>query len=244
MCGRFTLTSPPEEVAREFELAETPELRPRYNIGPGQSIATIRIDPARAGRVFEWRRWGLVPHWAKDPAIGNRLINARSETLDEKPSFRTAVRKRRCLVPANGFYEWAKGTRQPHHIALEGGRLFALAGLYERWSPKDGGEAGEIESCTIVTTEANGKLAPIHSRMPVILRPEDVAAWLDPGQGATDALLATLRPWPDGDTVVTPVSRHVNAVRNDDPECLAPAPLASESAQLGLDLESDSGPER
>jgi putative SOS response-associated peptidase YedK len=252
VCGRFTLTSPPEEIASEFELADVPELRPRYNIGPGQKIATIRLDPEHARRVLEPRRWGLVPHWAKDPAIGNRLINARAETVAEKPSFRTALRKRRCLVPANGFYEWAKGSKQPYHIARRGHRLFAFAGLYERWTSKDGGET--IETCTLVTTGANLSLAPIHHRMPVMLQPEDLEAWLDPEQGATDAVLSLLRPWPADDTIATPVSRHVNPVRNDDPECLAPAEVAPAPAQLGLgfdpgsdpaaDSDPDPGPER
>jgi putative SOS response-associated peptidase YedK len=243
VCGRFTLTSPPEEVASEFELADTPGLRPRYNIAPGQKVATIRLDADPMHRVLEPRKWGLVPHWAKHPAIGNRLINARAETLTQKPSFRTALRKRRCLVPANGFYEWAKGTQQPHHIAREGGALFAFAGLYEQWGPNEEGEA--IESCTLVTTEASPRLAPIHHRMPVMLRPEDFATWLDPAQAATDAVLALLRPWPDDDTVVTPVGRHVNNVRNNDPGCLAPAEVAPEPAQLGLGLgrDSDTGPE-
>jgi putative SOS response-associated peptidase YedK len=238
VCGRFTLTSPPEEVASEFALGDVPELRPRYNIGPGQKVATIRLDSEHARRVLEPRRWGLVPHWAKDPAIGNRLINARAETVAEKPSFRTALRKQRCLVPANGFYEWAKGTKQPYHIARRGHRLFAFAGLYERWTSKDADET--IETCTLVTTEANLRLAPIHQRMPVMLPPEDFESWLDPEQAETDRVLSLLRPWPDNDTIATPVSRHVNAVRNDDPECLAPAEIEAAPAQLGLGFEAGS----
>jgi putative SOS response-associated peptidase YedK len=160
----------------------------------------------------------------------------------DKPSFRAAIRKRRCLVPANGFYEWAKGTRQPYHVSRPGRALLGFAGLYERWSPEGSDET--IESCTVITTGANPRLAAIHHRMPVVLAREDFATWLDPEIGASEEVLALLRPWPEDDTVLTPVSRHVNDVRNDDPGCLEPCEAPGAPAQLGLAIGPDAGSER
>lgn len=221
MCGRFTLTTPPEEIARCFDLDAAPDLAPRYNVAPTQDVATL---DARAGGGCEiaLRRWGLVPHWAKDSRIGSRLINARSETVAVKPSFRDAFRRRRCLVPADGFYEWAaggRGPRQPYHVRRPDRGPFAIAGLYERWRADDG---SWLETCTLVTVPANGRLAPVHDRMPAILPPGHWDAWLDPGQREAARLLPLLVPCPDDDLELAPVSRRVNRPAFDDADCLAP----------------------
>jgi len=223
VCGRFTLTASPEVVERSFGLDETPQLRPRFNIAPGQDVATIhRGESGRS--VLALRRWGLIPFWARDPKIGARLINARAETLDAKPSYREAFRRRRCLVPADGFYEWAaagRGPRQPHWVARTDGACFAIAGLYERWkSPQD----EWLETCTLITTDANERLRTIHDRMPVILEPADYALWLDSRLCEPERLRALLRPQPGDDFELRAVSQRVNRPDHDDPACIAPLP--------------------
>jgi putative SOS response-associated peptidase YedK len=220
MCGRFTLTSSGKELARKFELSDAPELRPRYNIAPSQEIAAVRErEPGR--RLLEPHRWGLIPAWAKDPAIGNRLINARCETAADKPSFRSAMRARRCIVPADGFFEWAgKGAdRRPYLIRMRDAVPFGIAGLWESWRG-DGGEV--IESCTLLTSEANRVVGSVHHRMPVILDPGSFGRWLDPQQRDAGSVADLLGPCPDDWLDVVPVSRHVNNPRNDDPACLVP----------------------
>ncbi len=229
MCGRYSLTTPAEAMRRLFGfVGPLPNLPARYNIAPTQLVPAVR--PAHGGsgeRELVSLRWGLVPFWAKDPAIGAKLINARAEGLAEKPSFRAAFRARRCLVPADGFYEWqatAHG-KQPYRIVLKGGAsaappLFAFAGLWERWDKAPGGPP--VKSCTIVTTEANALLRPIHGRMPVILAPEAYARWLDPATAAKDAL-ALLGPYPAEAMMVYPVSARVNSARFDEPLCIEPA---------------------
>jgi putative SOS response-associated peptidase YedK len=219
VCGRFTLRAAPQEIAGHFGVEDVPELAPRFNIAPAQEIATVFVPDAQADFALQLRRWGLVPSWAKDERIGNRQINARVETVAEKPAFRDAFRHRRCLIPVDGFYEWsgAATVKQPHHIGLEGGGVFAFAGLWERWR----NPAGEvIESCTILTTEANGVLSELHSRMPVIVDPGDYELWLDPGVSDPERL----KPAIEGDLSNTlrfyPVSLHVNDTRRDDPHCL------------------------
>ncbi len=223
MCGRFTLTATPDDVAREFGLAELPLLAPRFNIAPSQEIATISSDPEHARRVLVLRRWGLIPSWAKDPKIGNRMINARVETLAEKPAFRAALRKRRCLVPADGFYEWAArpgGAKQPHHIAMPGRRCFAIAGLWESWRDPAG---ASVVSCTLITTAAIPALRAVHDRMPVILDLADHALWLAEGP-LDDATLGRIASGaPAAALEAHPVGRQVNDPRFDDPACLAPA---------------------
>ena len=216
MCGRFTLSSPPEALARQFDLDSVPELAPRYNIAPSQPLATVRWSEGASKRVFELRRWGLVPSWAEDAAIGNRLINARAETASQRPSFRDALRKRRCLIPADGFYEWggAPRARQAYHIAFEGRALFAMAGLWERWQ---GPEGTPVSSCTIVTTAANTAVRGVHDRMPAILGPADYALWLDPSKRDPDELAPLLRPWDATELALTPVGSRVNDTRCDDP---------------------------
>jgi putative SOS response-associated peptidase YedK len=221
VCGRFTLTSSPERLAERFGLDEVPGLAPRFNIAPSQEVATVRRRDGSGARVLEMRRWGLVPSWARDPRVGNRMINARSETVAERPAFRSAFRLRRCLVPADGFYEWAggRGPRQPYHIRLADGAPFGIAGLWERWSGPDG---GVIESCTLLTTAANARLAAVHDRMPVILEPEAFERWLDPAVREPERLRDLLRPLPPERVALHPVSRRVNDPRNDDPGCVAP----------------------
>ncbi len=220
MCGRFTLAVPGEQVAAQFQLAAPPELAARYNIAPTQQVAAVRA--AEGGRELALFRWGLVPSWAKDPSVGARMINARSETAAEKPAFRTALRQRRCLIPADGFYEWqaAAGGKQPFHIRCADGGLMAFAGLYEHWKTPEG---GWLHSCTILTTEANALMRPLHERMPVILAPEHYALWLDPGLRDAGPLQQLLAPYPAEQLVATPVSKAVNRVANDGPELLAPA---------------------
>lgn len=222
MCGRFTLRARPEEVAEHFELDAIPELTSRHNIAPGQSVATIRV--AESGeRICEFRSWGLVPSWAKSPAIGNRMINARAETAAEKPAFRSAFSARRCLIPADGFYEWAGGStpKQPYLITRVDAGLFAFAGLWEEWKGKTG-EA--VHSCSIVTTAANATLAPIHARMPVILAPVDYPVWLDSRDGGAARRRELTVPCPESWLRLQSVGLRVNDTRNDDPECSAPAP--------------------
>jgi putative SOS response-associated peptidase YedK len=223
MCGRFTLTTTPEEVARHFDLDEIPLLAPRFNVAPGQAIATISRAATGARRVLALRRWGLIPAWAKDPKIGNRMINARLETAAQKPSFRAAFRKRRCLVPADGFYEWAVragAAKQPFHIALPARRCFAIAGLWESWRDPEG---ASLESCTLLTTAANAKLREVHDRMPVILDPGDYDAWLDPALAGEESLLRLAGGAPAEALELHAVGRRVNDPRFDDPACLAPA---------------------
>lgn len=221
MCGRYTLASPETWIREEFELDELPaDYHPRYNIAPTQLVLAVieRDGVRRAG----WLRWGLVPSWAKDPAIGNRMINARAETVHEKPSFRSAFARRRCLIIADGYYEWQKrpDRKVPHWIHRPDRRPFAMAGLWERWNPPDGGEP--LHSCTIITTEANDFVRPIHDRMTVILSPEERRIWLDP-EADPDTLRSLLRPWEGDDLTAHEVSTLVNSPRNDSPECIEEA---------------------
>lgn len=220
MCGRFTLTTPPEMVRREFGLDATPELEPRFNVAPGQEVAGVSQDPAN-GRVLKTRRWGLVPSWAKDPKPGGRLVNARVETANEKPAYRDAFRRRRCLVPADGFFEWAgsgRGPRQPWYISRPDSACFAIAGLYERWRRPDG---DWLETCVLLTTDASPQLAAIHDRMPLILVPDDWTAWLDPDVEEPSGLVrlrqtsATLR------FALRRVGPRVNRPEHDDLGCIA-----------------------
>jgi putative SOS response-associated peptidase YedK len=220
MCGRFALFAMPEDLARHFGVTiEDVALPPRYNVAPTQTAPVVRA--ADGARQLVPMHWGLIPPWAKDPAMGNRMINARAETVTEKPAFRSAFKARRCLIPASGFYEWqARGrAKQPHYIRRADGGLLAFAGLWERWQPADG-EA--VESCTILTTTANAVMAPIHKRMPVILDPSDFPAWLGEAPAPPDALAALLRPCPAEALVAYPVSTYVNAPRHDGPEAIAP----------------------
>jgi len=232
VCGRFTLRSPPESLADHFDLDDPPEHPARYNIAPGQSVLALRVEPVRASRRIEHVRWGLVPPWAENAAVGHRMFNARSESASGKPAFRSAFRKRRCLIPADGFYEWGGTTgssKQPHLFTRPDGGLFAFAGLFEVWHA---GAADELRTGTILTTEANGVLAGIHDRMPVILDPRDYPLWLDPTNADLDALQALLVPCPEAWLEARTVGTRVNNVRNDDPECVAPAPPQLRQGEL------------
>ncbi len=223
MCGRFTLTATPDAVRRAFGLDETPDLEPRFNVAPGQDVATVAED--REGRrVLVPRRWGLVPFWAEDPKIGGRLVNARSETAAEKPAYRDALRRRRCLVPADGFFEWShagRGPRQPWYASRGDGACFAIAGLYERWREPEG---GRLETCVVLTTDANARLATLHDRMPVVLSPEHWPLWLDRSVREPERLEGLLRPAADDAFELRAVSPRVNRTEHDDPECIAPVP--------------------
>jgi putative SOS response-associated peptidase YedK len=195
------------------------DFTPRYNAAPTQWLPVIRQRPT-GDRVAHLLRWGLIPSWSKDEAIATRLINARGESVAEKPSFRAAFKKRRCIVPANGFYEWQRvaGDKQPFYIHPVDGDLFGLAGLWECWTRGDG-EA--LDTFTIVTTDANASMRPLHDRMPVILAPEDYGAWLD-GATAPDPVQALVRPCAEALLATRPVSKAVGNVRNDSPELIAP----------------------
>jgi putative SOS response-associated peptidase YedK len=221
MCGRFTQTATTAIIAEQFGVTAPSHLQPRYNIAPSQPIAVIRIEPDRTTRTLVMLRWGLIPSWAKDPKIGNQCINAKAETVAEKPSFRAAFKKRRCLVVATGFYEWqVQGrTKQPMWIGLQSQRPFALAGLWEQWTPADG---EPLETCSIITTEPNGFMAKIHNRMPVILAPASYDQWLDPTFQHIEPLKALLRPYLGEELMAYPVSTLVNNPRHDVPQCLEP----------------------
>lgn len=226
MCGRFILTSPGSDIARIFGLSESPALEPRYNIAPSQPALVVR-ETSAGGRRADRLRWGLVPFWSDDERIGHRLINARSESAASKPAFRAAFRRRRCLVPCDGFYEWAPGKprKRPHLVLLgEGKAPFGLAGLWERWEP-EGREP--LETFTILTTEANEAVAPLHDRMPVIVRERDFDGWLEPGPLGEDLAARWREPWPADDTQIREVGLAVNDPGHDAPDCLDPpeAPL-------------------
>lgn len=221
MCGRFSQTASPEVIAQQFALDDPPLFKPRYNIAPSQPIAAIRINPDTTTRKLVMLRWGLIPSWAKDPKIGNQCINAKAETVAEKPSFRSAFKKRRCLVVATGFYEWqVQGrTKQPMWIGLRNNRPFAYAGLWERWTPAEG---EPLETCTIITTEPNELMQSIHNRMPAILAPASYDQWLDPTFQQAEPLKALLRPYSSEELTAYPVSTLVNNPRHDAPQCLEP----------------------
>jgi putative SOS response-associated peptidase YedK len=230
MCGRFTLITPAEVVAEQFQLIEVPSLSPRYNVAPTQPVAAVRPSPGNGGRELVLLRWGLVPFWAKDPAIGSRMINARSETVAQKPAFRAAFRRRRCLVPADGFYEWQRQEqgKQPFYIRLDDEKPFAFAGLWEHW---EGPDEATIDSCTVLTTEPNDLIRLLHNRMPVILAPKDYDLWLDPGVQEAELLQPLLRPYPSENMIAYPISTWVNSPRNEGPQCIEPL---SEQKALNL----------
>jgi putative SOS response-associated peptidase YedK len=217
MCGRFTLRTPARAVAEAFGLIPAPDLQQRFNIAPTQQVATIRRDPQHGGRQLSFLKWGLIPSWAADPSIGSRMINARADSVATKPAFRSAFKRSRCLVVADGFYEWKKvgTTKQPFFIRLKDDRPFAFAGLAEHWHRGD----QTIDSCSIITTEPNSLMAEIHDRMPAILSPAEYDLWLDADFQGYDMLLSMLRPYPADEMVAHAVSTLVNNPKNDSDQC-------------------------
>jgi len=224
VCGRFTLRTPADVLVTHFVLAAAPEVTPRFNIAPTQPAPVVRINGGGSVRECVPLRWGLIPSWAKDAAIGNRLINARCETVADKPAFRTAVRRRRCLVVADGFYEWQKTAgrgKQPYYFHLANEGPLAFAGLWERWmGPRDAPTAEPLESCTIITTAANELVGPVHERMPVIVDPVDYTQWLDPTATDVAELAPLLRSTLSDQLIARPVGQLVNSPKNDDPQCV------------------------
>ena len=220
MCGRYALIASAPRLARLLGLMDVPELPTRYNIAPSQTSPVVRSPEAGRLELIPMR-WGLVPGWAKKPASDYRMINAKAETLAERPAFRTAYRRRRCLIPASGFYEWKKlaDHKQPYYIAMADGELFFFAGLWEHWR---GPENETLDSFTIITTEPNDELASIHARMPAIMEEQNYDAWLDPGHQDTGSLQALLQPYVAKPMLASPVSSHVNNPRNDDQRCIEP----------------------
>jgi len=219
MCGRYSSKSGADEIVREFELNETPrKIPPRFNIAPTQDVPVVIL--ASEGRGLTFLRWGLVPSWAKDPSIGYKMINARSETVAEKAAYRSAFRNQRCLLVASGFFEWKSDgkVKQPFHFQLRDGRPFGYAGLFEHLQM--GGKV--IDSCTLITTEANDLVRPVHDRMPVILPRERYGEWLDPQEQDPGRLKALLLPFDAEQMIAYPVSRAVNFPAHDSPECVEP----------------------
>ena len=217
MCGRFSLTASGETIAQQFDLAEVLDIPKHYNIAPTQAVATIVVDNERK---YQPMRWGLIPHWAKDSKIGSRLINARVETVTEKPSFRNLIKQRRCLVIADGYYEWQsqKGRKQPYYFQLGEHQPFAFAGLWDTWRSPD----GEIMSCTLLTTDASAEVSPVHHRMPVIVPPQAYSQWLDPNITDPEAVLPLLNSDIYQSLSSYPVSAVVNNPTNNSAECVQP----------------------
>ena len=257
MCGRYTSTSTVADLAAVFEVDEvrSEELSPRYNVAPTLPVYAVALtrpkgeDPEKGPRrALGTFRWGLIPSWAKDMSIGNKMINARAEGITEKPAYRTAVTRRRCLIPADAFYEWQRRTgrdgrpagKLPYAVRRVDGQPMALAGVWEVWRDPQDSEAERIRSCAIVTTAANSLMAPIHDRMPVILERPDWADWLDPGtdMSVIDALMV---PAADGVLEAYPVSTRVNDVKNEGPELIVPLPdpppQAPDPEPQALDLD-------
>lgn len=219
MCGRFTLRTPTKDIVKAFGLTDAPDLKSRYNIAPTQQIAAIKLDPETGTCELSMFRWGLIPSWADDPSIGNRMINARAETVAIKPAFRNAFKKGRCLILADGFYEWKKTgkNKQPFFVRLKDDEPFAFAGLSEHWHRGD----QSIDSCAIITTEPNELMEGIHDRMPVILSPDDYELWLEPDFHGQGKLLEMLKPYDAQDMEAYPISTVVNNPRNETKGCIA-----------------------
>jgi putative SOS response-associated peptidase YedK len=219
MCGRFGRFAPAETLAEQFDIAVPDSLEARYNIAPRQDVLVVCPD-GRGGREGRFLNWGLVPFWADDPKIGDKMINARAESVFDKPAFKASARRRRCLAPADGFFEWMsrKSGKQPFFIRMKNGdRLMALAGIWDRWESDD----RIVESFSILTTEANELVAPIHDRMPVVVDENDYGYWLDP-DAETERLKQMLGPFPSDRMEAYPVSTKVNNPQNDTPDCVQP----------------------
>jgi len=218
MCGRFAQFTPLSRAAMRFEAALKADLPPRYNIAPQAEAAVVRLDPKKVIRKIEPLIWGLIPAWMSRKKDAHPLNNARAETLAEKPSFKESFAKRRCLVPVDGFYEWRRDgeTKIPHYFSMKDGGMFALAGLWDFYEK----DKRRFETFTIVTTAANPLMAPVHDRMPVILPPEDIPVWLDPGLSDYDVLKRYLRPYDGEGLRATPVSSFVSNSKNEGPDCI------------------------
>jgi len=249
MCGRYTITSAPEAVRALFRYAEQPNFPPRYNVAPTQPIPIVRL--AEGQRQFALVRWGLLPSWVKDPKAFTLLINARGESVIDKPAFRAAMKRRRCLIPTDGFYEWKAvgGRKQPYFVRLKSGAPMAFAGLWECWTGPNG---EELETAAIVTTNANRQLAEIHGRMPVIVPPEAFDLWLNCADVDATTAAALIQPAPENLLEVYPVSPAVNRTANDNPKLVeplaagaetqsAPAPVKSPARAKPAKEKSDSG---
>ncbi|UZR27355.1 SOS response-associated peptidase [Methylococcus mesophilus] len=229
MCGRYSLKGTFEDITENFKvdrrLRDIAKAVLRYNIAPSQQIVAVRTAPDGLRELVPLK-WGLLPSWSKEPKAEYSTINARAETVAEKPAYRAAFKHRRCLIPADGFYEWQARPgfklKQPWYIQLTGGELFAFAGLWERWEPRPGQSGEPIETCTIIVTDANALMRPIHDRMPVILDPAAYDVWLDPAFHEREALQSLLRPYPADEMTAWRVSTHVNGPKNDDAACLEP----------------------
>jgi len=223
MCGRFTLTSSPAILRHAFDYPEQPNIPPRYNIAPTQPVAVVTGEPG--GRHFQLMRWGLIPAWVKDPKAFSLVINARSETVLEKPAFRNAIRRRRCLIPADGYYEWqnAGGRKQPFLIHPRDGAPMGLAAVAETWAGPNG---EELDTVAIVTTAARQEMAHLHARVPVVIAPGDYACWLDGGELVTPDAITLLQPPPSGSLAWHPVSTEVNRVANDHAGLLKPVDIS------------------
>lgn len=220
MCGRFTLTVSPNTLSNLFNTEWSSPFKPRYNIAPTQQVPVVRSSPEDNSLHIDLLKWGLIPSWAKDPSIGSHMINARSETLEEKPSFRTAFKHRRCIIPASGFYEWqmVDKRKQPYYISMNNNIPMLFAGLWDHWKAPDG---TVIESCSIISTSSNEIISSLHDRMPVILPEHDINAWLHSSTTA-DELKSLLKPCPSDLMQLYPVSNVVNSPKNDSPECIQP----------------------
>ena len=221
MCGRFTQTNKPKQIDKEFKVntAQDSFLKPRYNIAPTQTIPAVLETGGE--RIISGLKWGLIPHWSKDDSFAAKLINARAESIAEKPSFRDAFRNRRCIIPASGFYEWDKkssGAKQPFYFYLKEKEVFGFTGLWEEWLDKASGEL--VETCTIITTEANRVLEPVHDRMPVILKSKDYEQWLDEKQADTNKLQNLLVPYPAKEMASHTVGKAVNSPSNNSSELI------------------------
>jgi putative SOS response-associated peptidase YedK len=219
MCGRYRLTSKERYLAEHFDVSDEVEWSPRYNIAPSDSVATIRQHATEPKRMFSKMRWGLVPSWAEDPSIGYKTINARSESVTEKPSYSDSFKKRRCLIPADGFYEWKKEgkEKQPFNFGMVDDSIFAFAGIWDSWRAPEG---QVIETCSILTTTPNALVQAVHDRMPVILGRDVYDDWLDPALQDTTALAYLLKPFPAKEMRSYPVSQWVNSPKNDTPDCM------------------------
>jgi len=229
MCGRFTLRASDEELSEFFDLSDGISLAPRYNIAPSQNICAIRASTNETKRKIGLLHWGLIPPWAEDKRIAYRMINARTETVQTKPAFRDAFRAQRCLIPANGYYEWKTSGKEKLPFLMErpDQNLLALAGLWAQWNSPEG---ELIESCTILTTEATPRLAEVHARMPLFMAPENFDAWLAPNCTPAPDLL---KPYPHDDLRVVPVSTYLNSAAHEDEKCMSPREEAQQLELLG-----------